>query len=286
MKYAFSILVLFVPTVVFGYVSPGAPGGFVSDFAGMLTLEERSALESKLRQFEQESSNEISVATIVTLGGDTVENFAEKLFQEWEIGKKKQDNGVLVLVAKEDRKIRIEGVYGLEGALTDAQSFAIIDQIMKPAFRANDFYGGIDAAVDAIIKATKGEYVAQPRSALEQTVLGELLPFLLQIAFLVVFIWLSHFLGKSKEWWHGGVIGGVIGFVVMVLQGFALIGIAITAILICIGLLFDFIVSHRYQSGGHHGGPWFFGGGGFGKGGGGFGGGGSGGGGSSGGWYN
>src|SRR3989344_5277330 len=112
----------FIITPVFAYTSPGSPSGFVNDFAQMMSAGARAQLEQKLVQLEKDSTNEISVVTINNLDGDTIENFAVKLFQEWGIGKTKNDNGILLLIAKDDRKMRIEVGYGLEGALTDAQS--------------------------------------------------------------------------------------------------------------------------------------------------------------------
>lgn len=273
----------FLPFVVFAYQSPGSPTGFVNDFVGLFTIDQRVALEAKLQEFAQLSSNEISVATIRNLGGDTIENFAEQLFQELGIGKKKEDNGILLLIAKDDRRIRIETGYGLEGALTDAQSFAIIDRIIKPAFQAGNFYVGIDGAIDAIIAATKGEYVAPQERSMSR---GVVAPQLLQLLILLGFIWISKILGKSESWWEGGVIGGVIGIIVGLLQGFLYSGIIAMGILIPLGLLFDFFVSRSYAAHRSHGHWWFGGhGGGWGGGGfGGFGGGSSGGGGASGRW--
>ena len=100
----------------------------------MISAEQKQTLETKLSQFEKDTSNELSVVTIEDLKGDTIENFAVKLFEDWGIGKKDKDNGVLLLIAKNDRQMKIEVGYGLEGALTDAQSFWIIQNVMRPAF--------------------------------------------------------------------------------------------------------------------------------------------------------
>lgn len=141
------------------YTNPGQPKGFVNDYVGIFTEEQTQILENKLVQFEKNSRKEIAVVIVNTLEGDTVENFAEKLFKEWGIGKKNEDNGVLILVAKEDREMRIEVGYGLEGDLTDAQSYWIINEIMKPAFQNNDFYKGLDEATNKIIKAANSEEI-------------------------------------------------------------------------------------------------------------------------------
>lgn len=277
------VVLLFMAMPVLAYYNPGAPSGFVNDYAGMMSEGERATLEIKLSQFEKESSNEIAVVTIPSLEGDVIENFAVELFAEWGIGKKKNDNGVLVLISKDDRKMRIEVGYGLEGALTDAQSWYIIDDIMKPAFRAESYFLGIDAAVDKIIAATQGEYIpdGQPQSSSGSRNWEGIFWF-----GMFAFLWLASILGRSKSWWAGGVIGGVAGVIIGLIKGFLFFGIISVAILVPFGLLFDFIVSKNYAKGkarGHI--PWWIGGGRGGRGGfGGFGGGGSGGGGASGSW--
>jgi uncharacterized protein len=203
---------------------------------------------------------------------------------DWSKGK---DNGVLVLVAKEDRKMRIEVGYGLEGDLTDAQSSWIIKDIMKPAFANNDFYGGLNGAVDKIIGATKGEVVPSDTAAATGGKKINLEFFFGLAAF--IFMWLASILGRSKSWWLGGVLGGVAGVVIGLFKGFMFFGIISVAVLVPLGLLFDFIVSKNYHSAKSRGVvPWWIGGGGFGGGSsggfGGFGGGSSGGGGASGDW--
>ncbi|MFH1522921.1 MAG: TPM domain-containing protein [Patescibacteria group bacterium] len=284
------ILITIIPCLLFAgivsaYYNPGTPDGFVNDYAGMLNESEKQTLEDKLVQFEKDSSNEISVVTIPSLEEDVIENFAVKLFEDWGIGKTKNDNGVLVLIARDDRQMRIEVGYGLEGALTDAQSWYIIDKIMKPAFQNEDYYSGIDQAVDKIIAATKGEYI--PESQPEGKSNNWEMIFWVGI---FIFMWIASVLGRSKSWWAGGVLGGVAGVIIGLIKGFILVGLVSLAVLIPFGLLFDFIVSKNYAKHKSRGSiPWWIGGGkggrgGFGGGFGGFGGGSSGGGGASGSW--
>ncbi|OGF26649.1 hypothetical protein A2477_01790 [Candidatus Falkowbacteria bacterium RIFOXYC2_FULL_47_12] len=271
------------------YYNPGIPTGFVNDFAGVIIVDDgtQQALEEKLVNFEKETSNEISVVTIQSLQGDYIENFAVKLFQEWGIGKAKQDNGVLVLVAVEDRKMRIEVGYGLEGALTDAQSNWIINNEMKPAFQAGKYGEGISLAVDKIIGATRGEYVPSESNGGGS---GWDWNFILWVV-IFGFMWLGSILGRSKTWWAGGAIGGAVGVILGLIWGFLWVGVGSIVGLAIFGLFFDFIVSKQYNAAKASGRnlPWFLGGGGFGGGSsgggfGGFGGGMSGGGGSSGSW--
>ena len=204
----------FLGQAVFAYTSPGSPAGFVNDYAGLLSVEQKQILETKLVQFEKETTNEISIVTIKNLEGDTIENFAEELFKEWGIGKAKNDNGVLLLVALDDKKMRIEVGYGLEGALTDAQSYWIIQNVIRPAFQQNDYNAGIAQAADKIIAATQGEYVpseTQKSSAKINFKTIEVFAFLGFMAF----TWLAAVLARSKSWWAGGVVGIIIGIVLI-----------------------------------------------------------------------
>ncbi len=277
-----------LPVFCLAYENPGAPSGFVNDFAGVFSSEQKSNLEQKLVAFESETSNEISVVTINSLEEDAIENFAVELFKDWGIGKAGQDNGILVLIALEERKMRIEVGYGLEGALTDAQSFWIIDEVMKPAFRQDDYYGGVNGALDKIIGATKGEFVPEQKED-ESKMSAKSFEWIIGLA-VFLFMWLASILGRSKSWWTGGVLGGIAGVVLGLIFGFLFVGVIALAALVPLGLLFDFLVSQSYQkakaAGRHY--PWWIGGGSgqSGSGGGfsGFGGGGSGGGGASGGW--
>jgi len=290
LKICLVVLSFLVVTPVLAYYNPGTPDGFVNDYANVITDNNQQVLETKLSNFEKETSNEISIVTIFNLDGDTIENFAVELFADWKIGKAKNDNGVLLLIAIEDKKMRIEVGYGLEGALTDAQSFWIINNQMKPEFKLKNYYQGIDSAVDKIIAATKGEYVPSESSTQSQGNQGTDWEFIFWIGFFAL-MWVAGILGRSKSWWAGGVLGGVIGIIIGLIKGFLFFGLVSMALLIPFGLLFDFIISKNYTKHKAHGTiPWWIGGGrggrgGFGGGGfGGFGGGGSGGGGASGGW--
>ncbi len=160
-------LILFLSLGSFcqAYSSPGSPTGFVNDYAGLLTPEQVTSLNSSLTNFSQETSNEISVVTINSLEGETIETYANKLFSEWGIGNAKNDNGVLLLIAETDRRMRIEPGYGLEGALPDLVCNQIINNDLRPAFQAGNYYEGILAATEKIKAATKGEYVGSSSSS-------------------------------------------------------------------------------------------------------------------------
>jgi len=131
---------------------------YVVDETGTLTSTQINSLMTKLVNFEKTTSNQIIVYIINSLNGEPIENVAVEIARKNKIGKKDKNNGVLLLVAMKDRKMRIEVGYGLEGALTDANSRQIIDKDMKPAFKQGKYYEGIDKAVDDIILVTKGEF--------------------------------------------------------------------------------------------------------------------------------
>lgn len=145
--------------------------GRVVDNAGILNAETTARLTGKLEAFEQKSSDQIVAATIRSLDGEALEPFANRLFRAWGLGQAGEDNGVLLLVALDDRKMRIEVGYGLEGTLTDLHSKLIIENTMVPAFRAGDYDAGIDGAVDDIIMVLEGnaaELEARARRSQQQ----------------------------------------------------------------------------------------------------------------------
>ncbi len=139
-------------------IAKSNPPTLVTDAAGVLTAEQKQALENKLVAIDDSSSNQIAVVIISSLDGYPKEEYATKLFREWGIGNTKTNNGVLLLIAVQDRQIRIEVGYGLEGAIPDITALNIIDNDIKPAFKAGNYYEGIDLATDNIAKAAVGEY--------------------------------------------------------------------------------------------------------------------------------
>jgi uncharacterized protein len=131
--------------------------GRVVDAANLLRPEQREALEAKLRAHEARTTNQVVVATVPSLGGDEVEDYANRLYRHWRLGTAEKNNGVLFLVAPRERKVRIEVGYGLEGTLTDALSKIIIATSVAPRFRDNDFAGGLNAGVDGILTTLTGD---------------------------------------------------------------------------------------------------------------------------------
>lgn len=291
---AISLLVVFVSTPVLAYISPGKPQGYVNDFAHILSEGDKQTIEAKLHTLEQSTGDEVVVATIPTSGKDeTIETYAVKLFQEWGIGNKKHDNGILILVSVNDRQNRIEVGYGLEGTVTDIQSGNIIQKVMLPEFKNSDYSTGISKAVDAIssIITNSPDAAQYAGDTLPQASNSRTHGNFAGIFFLIFIVlnWLARILGATKSWWLGGVIGAIIGIIVGFIFGFVFIGVISIIVLTILGLIFDYIVSKRPPGSDGNGGIWpmfFGGGGGFGGSGGfgGFGGGSSGGGGASGRW--
>jgi uncharacterized protein len=131
--------------------------GRVVDNAEILKPDTRKRLADELRQHEQRTTNQVAVLTVPTLQGESVEEYAVRVFEHWKLGKKGKDNGVLVVVAPQDRRMRIEVGYGLEGVLPDATAARIIRNVMTPRFKDGDYDGGIAQGVDAIVAQLEGK---------------------------------------------------------------------------------------------------------------------------------
>lgn len=155
------MLLAFMPFLlaVLASAAPAFPPltGRVVDAATILKPEERVAIEAKLKAHEDKTTDQVVVATIRSLEGTDIEDYGNRLFRAWELGQKGKNNGVLLLIAPNDRKLRIEVGYGLEGTLTDALSKIIISTAIAPKFKNGDFSGGIDAGADAILSILAGD---------------------------------------------------------------------------------------------------------------------------------
>jgi uncharacterized protein len=144
---------------------PPRAEGYVTDRAGIFSPSTRTNLEEILRGYEDKTSNQVVVATFPSLEGDSLEDFSIRLAEAWKVGQKGRNNGVIFLIFKNERKIRIEVGYGLEGVLPDALAGQIISGVVAPYFRKGDYERGIMAGTDAIMKATQGEF----KGALQQS---------------------------------------------------------------------------------------------------------------------
>lgn len=135
-----------------------SPPRLVNDLAGIMTPAQQDELERELVDFDRSSSTQITIVTVKNLGDYEPADYATKLGNYWGVGRKEKNNGVIILVSSEDRKINISPGQGLEGALTDAMCGRIIRNEMAPEFRSGNYYNGLDKAAKAVIAATKGEY--------------------------------------------------------------------------------------------------------------------------------
>jgi uncharacterized protein len=143
-------------TVAFAFDFPQLTGRVV-DQANVITPESRADLEAKLKDLEDKSGIQLVVATVKSLQGSDIETYANELFRTWKLGQAQKNNGVLLLVAPADHKVRIEVGYGLEGTLTDALSSVIISSAIVPRFKTNDYSGGIERGVDGIVSVLSGD---------------------------------------------------------------------------------------------------------------------------------
>lgn len=192
-----------------------APTGFVNDYVGILTPQAKAQIENIAREVEIKTHAEIAVAIIKTTAPLGLSDYAVKLFKTWGIGTENMDNGVLVLVAIGDRKVRIEVGYGLEGALTDLKSQRIINELIVPAFREGNFDRGIVSCVNAVAKIVATEYgveldtysktldtAASSKKTRRGGGLATLLFFILIFGFR--FGTMFFLMGSGSSYWSGG----------------------------------------------------------------------------------
>ena len=259
--------------------------GRVNDYANMISPQVRSQLENELKNFEKTDSTQIVILTVESLEGDALEDFSIRVAEKWKIGQKGKDNGAILIVAKKDRKTRIEVGRGLEGKLTDLTAGRIVQLVINPQFKRGDFDAGFSAGIRAMIDATRGEFKADKpkRGTLKGKGLSSALPFLIFGGiFLLMLGRISKVLGGGAGLLGFGAIGYILGFSLLTA---ALLG----ALGLVLGIFLPFLFGGRGGGTSGPGGFWtggFGGGGGFSGGGDSFGGGGGdfGGGGASGDW--
>jgi len=256
----------------------------VVDQAGLLSAPDEAALNAKLEQHEKETSNQIVVVTLKSLQGYDIADYGYQLGRHWGIGQKGKDNGALLIVAPNERKMRIEVGYGLEGFLTDAISSDIIRNKIRPAFRAGNYPAGINAGVDAMLAAVKGSYKPAPRKQSSGT-LSDFIGVIFPVFFLLIFASGELIKGRKKQQLIQSLIPAAFtGGIAWIITGLIIVGLLVAALVFIMSLLGG---GGRGGNSGRRSGTWgggSWGGGGFGGGGFSGGGGGFGGGGASGGW--
>ncbi|MCW5911333.1 MAG: TPM domain-containing protein [Cyclobacteriaceae bacterium] len=176
-------------------------GTRVHDDAHVLKPETIEALEAQLKAYEDSTSNQVAILTISSLDGEPIEEYSIRVAEKWKLGREDKDNGVLLLIAVDDHKMRIEVGHGLEGVLTDALCSRIIRNEMAPAFRRADFDGGVMAAIEAITKAIGGEYTATDTNEIaELSTTARILIGLGIYAFLGIFAFFGLFIKGGWGW--------------------------------------------------------------------------------------
>ena len=200
---------------------PPAPAHYFNDYAGVVAPDVATRLDQKLKAFDDQTSSQIVVAVFPELPSPSLEDFTVRAAQAWRVGRSKLSNGAVLFVFVKDRKMRIETGYGLEGALPDATAHRIIDERITPAFRNNDYAGGLEAGIDAMMAATRGEYTASPAPARGAGSGGFGSSFFLVLLVLFIVIAMSRsgrrgrtygrrgYWGGGPWWWGGG--GGGFG---------------------------------------------------------------------------
>ena len=176
------LLMLLLPLSGFAQEFPEkpVPPRLVNDFTKTLSSQELDALETKLVAYNDSTSTQIAIVMISSLGGYPVDDYSFQLAEKWGIGQKGKNNGVLVFVAKDDRKIFIATGYGMEGVMPDGLVKRIVESDIKPYFKNGDYYGGLDNGTNSMFRLAAGEYKAEPRSSKAKS----------QIPFLVIFLFI------------------------------------------------------------------------------------------------
>ena len=248
--------------------------GRIVDQTGTLSPAQQATLEQTLATFEARKGTQIAVLIVPTTAPEAIEQFSIRLAEKWKLGRKKVDDGAILIVAKDDRATRIEVGYGLEGVLTDLSSHRIVDEIILPRFKSQDFYGGITAGVDQIIHVVDGEPLPEPArsSAAGSNDFGRFIPIIFILAIAVGGV-LRSALGRFPG---ALVTGGAVAVIAWFVVGALSMALFAGAIALFVTLMSGGM--GRYGMGGFYGGGMGrggSGGGGFSGGGGGFGGGGA-----------
>jgi uncharacterized protein len=274
---AFAALLLCVVGIAPAHADVAVPklAARVTDLTSTLDAQQRAALDGKLAAFEQAKGSQIAVLIVPTTEPETIEQYSIRVTDAWKLGRKGVDDGILILVARNDRTIRIEVGYGLEGAVPDAIANRIVDETIVPRFKAGDYYGGLDAGVTQLIGVIDGEALPPtPRASAAHG--GDRVGAVMPLLFFALFG--AQFLRRVLGSGLGSVAAGVAVFAIAwLVSGVLLVALFFGVVALLLTLLG--IVPLGGFGGGFGGGGWrgggFGGGGGFSGGGGGFGGGGA-----------
>ena len=229
----------------------------VTDLTQTLSPAEQAQLEQKLAAFEQKKGSQIALLILPTTQPEDIAQYSIRVVEKWKIGRDKVDDGVLVLIAKDDRKMRIEVGYGLEGAIPDLYAKRIISEVIGPKFKQGDFYGGLDAGVDKLIGLVDGEALPTPGTP-EFSGMGimDMLPILL-FGGLVTGLFLRSMFGTFfGSALNGSLVGGVVALLGVALGGAAVLGVIAFFITMMLGGRGMNGYSGGIPTGGGYGGGW------------------------------
>lgn len=246
----------------------------VTDLTATLNEAQRDALEQRLAAFEREKGSQLAVLIVPSTRPETAEQYAIRVAEAWKLGRKGVDDGVLLLVAKDDRAVRIEVGYGLEGLIPDAIAKRVIEEVIVPRFRTGDYYGGIDAGVEALIGRIEGEALSLPAARAQTHPGANFVENALPVAMMFVFV-----VGGLLRALLGRLLGASVAGAVAFFGAWLMLGSFLAALIIAL-IAFFITLAGVNRGGGFSGGRWGGGisgrsGGGFSGGGGGFGGGGA-----------
>ncbi|WP_439370800.1 TPM domain-containing protein [Bradyrhizobium sp. DASA03120] len=229
--------------------------GRVVDQTGTLSSSDVASLTQKLRDFEARKGSQIAVLIVPTTQPETIEQFSIRVADAWKIGRKKIDDGAILIVAKNDRHLRIEVGYGLEGALTDVTSRRIIDEIITPKFRTGDFAGGISDGVERMMRVIDGEPLPVPSPTVNFGSLDDLAP--LFIVTLFVSIGIGGFFRAMLGRLVGSLAtGGIIAVLTWLILGSAALAMGLGALGFIIGFIADLFSAITPGMGRSRGGSW------------------------------
>lgn len=201
-SYISLLLCLLIGNIVNAQEFPERPNPprLVNDMAGIFSPDQSQMLERKLNDYNDSTSTQIAVVTMQSTGDYEIKDYAQRLAQQWGIGQKGKNNGIMLLVAVEDRKVTIQTGYGMEGTVTDAGTKRIIEEIIKPYFKEKRYFEGIDEGTNAIILLAKGEFKADPKSKKKGLPKQLILLFLIVIVIMII----NAFKNKGGKGGNGG----------------------------------------------------------------------------------
>ena len=219
----------------------------VTDLTGTLTAEQKNTLEQRLAAFESAKGSQIAVLVLPSTKPEEIEQFSIRVAEAWKIGRKGTDDGLILVVAKDDRRLRIEVGYGLEGAIPDAVAKRVISETITPRFKAGDFYGGISAGVDQLIKLVEGEKLPPPSASASSS--GHASEGRDPFEYLIPGFFFILIVGAALRTFLGRFPGAIATSVAAGVAGWVMFSIGIAGIAAIIAFLFTLMNSGRWGSG-------------------------------------